>query len=156
VEAARPAVPDDLPRLAELHRQAKAELLPQRGGEVFLAREASEVFTETGLEAALADPCQGVWVGTIDDFVVGYVTARVETLRDGRMLGVVDPVFVEPGARAVGVGEALMDNAVPWLRAQGCFGVDAHALPGMRETKNFFETFGFTARLLVVHHRLES
>jgi hypothetical protein len=32
-------------------------------------------------------------------------------------------------------------------------GIDAFALPGMRETKNFFEGSGFTARLLVMHRQ---
>jgi hypothetical protein len=38
---------------------------------------------------------------------------------------------------------------------RGCSGVDATALPGNRATKNFFEESGFTARLLVMHHRLD-
>jgi len=155
VEAARLAVAADVPRMAELYRVAASELATQRGGEVFLAREARAEPAETGLSSALVDPCQQAWVGTIDGVVMGYLVARLEDLRDGRRLGVVEDVFVEEGARSVGVGEALIDAALAWLGAQGCAGVDAFALPGMRETKNFFETFGFTARLLVVHHRIE-
>ena len=34
-------------------------------------------------------------------------------------------------------------------------GVDATALPGDRLTKNFFESNGFTARLLIMHRRLD-
>jgi GNAT superfamily N-acetyltransferase len=71
------------------------------------------------------------------------------------VLGRITDLFVEPGARAVGVGEALMDALLPWFRARECRGVDATALPGNRETKNFFEMSGFTARLLVMHHRFE-
>ena len=41
-----------------------------------------------------------------------------------------------------------------WCRAAGCVGVDSLALPGNRHTKNFFETFGFKARALVVHRSL--
>ena len=32
--------------------------------------------------------------------------------------------------------------------------MDAMALPGHRSAKNFFEESGFTARKLVMHHRL--
>lgn len=45
--------------------------------------------------------------------------------------------------------------ALDWFVGAGCTGVDALALPGARATKNFFEENGFTARLLVVHRRLD-
>lgn len=38
--------------------------------------------------------------------------------------------------------------------AAGCLGIDALALPGNRETKNFFEASGLTARAIVVHRSL--
>jgi GNAT superfamily N-acetyltransferase len=70
-------------------------------------------------------------------------------------LAAVSDLFVDPEARGVGVGEALMDDLVAWARARGCIGVDAMVLPGNRETKNFFETFGLTARAIVVHRALD-
>ena len=47
-----------------------------------------------------------------------------------------------------------MGLLLEWCRDQGCRGVDALALPGMRATKNFFEESGFSARLIVMHHRM--
>src|SRR4051794_18430879 len=117
--------------MAELFRQARDELGPERGGGVFLARESRGEPVEGNLEAAFANPGCRAWVGTVTGVVVGYLAGRVEDLRDGRRLGVVDDVYVEPGARAVGVGEAMMDLALGWYRDEGCFGVDAMALPGM-------------------------
>jgi len=70
------------------------------------------------------------------------------------LLGVVDDIYVEPQARGVGVGEVLMNAVVDWCHGKGCAGVDALALPGNRETKNFFETFGLTARAIIVHRRI--
>src|SRR5947209_8754417 len=64
-------------------------------------------------------------VGTIDGQIVGYGTARVETLRDGRRLGIVDEVFVEEPAREVGVGEVLLDALCEWVIAAGCVGIGA-------------------------------
>jgi GNAT superfamily N-acetyltransferase len=152
MESARPAVAADAARIGELWRMAQAELAAERGGLVFLAREAAD-------GPALEGPGDGdgrrVWVGTVDGFVLGYLVARTESLHDGQTLGIIDEVFVEPEGRGVGVGEAMIDIALAWLHDQGCIGVDAYALPGTRQTKNFFETFGFTTRLLVVHHRLE-
>jgi L-amino acid N-acyltransferase YncA len=153
-EAARPATEDDIPRLAELVRAAVAELRPLRGGDVWAAGAERPEPVEDALRAVHADEGQLLLAGTLDSSVLGYAVARTQTLRDGRILGVVDDIYVESGARAVGLGEAMMDAVVAWCAERDCFGIDAVALPGARETKNFFETFGFTARLLVVHRRL--
>jgi GNAT superfamily N-acetyltransferase len=149
-EAARPAVLDDVPALVSLHRAATDELRAERGGEVW-ARQTGR----TG-EAPfdLDDPAQLVLAGTIDDVVLGYARVVVEPLAGGGHLAVLTDVFVDPGARGVGVGEALLDAAVDWARERGCIGIDSVALPGMRATKNFFEAAGLVARAIVVHRRL--
>ncbi len=108
MEGCRPATDDDLPRLAELARLGIDELLPMKGGDVFVAREARGEPLEASLKAALADPDTRVLCGTIDDAVIGYAVARLEDLRDGGRMGVVDDIFVEIEAREVGVGEAML------------------------------------------------
>ena len=154
MEAARRATPDELARLAELARGALAELEPTRGGSVFVGREARPEPMEESLAADLGDPDAVVLAGTIDDTPVGYAVGRLETLRDGRVLGVVSDLYVEEGARGVGVGEALMKELLGWFGARRCAGVDATALPGNRATKNFFEGSGISARLIVMHRSL--
>jgi GNAT superfamily N-acetyltransferase len=146
----------DLPRLVELCRLARAELAAQeRGGPVYVAREARREPVDRSLAATLADSGQAVVVGTFGGTVAGYGTGRTELLVDGQRLGVIDDLFVEEGLRGVGVGEAVMGGLLAWFAEQGCAGVDAAALPGQRATKNFFEGSGFTARLIVMHHRLD-
>jgi GNAT superfamily N-acetyltransferase len=154
VEAARPATGDDVARLAELVAEAVGEQAEGRGGRIWSAREARAVPAEASLAELVDDPGALVLAGTIDGTIVGYAVAVTEELRTGDRLGVVTDVYVEPGARAVGVGEALLDQVVAWCDEAGCIGIDALALPGNRETKNFFESFGFTARAIVVHRRL--
>ena len=145
-----------MPKIAHLCRSALAELgARERGGSVFVAKEARAEPVEESLSRQIADPTSIVLVGTIDDEVLGYAAGRTEELRDGRCLGVIDDLFVEEQARAIGVGEAMMDQLLDWFRQRGCAGVDSTALPGARETKNFFEESGFSARLLVMHHRME-
>jgi GNAT superfamily N-acetyltransferase len=156
VEAARPATGDDVPRLAELVAEAVAEQAEARGGRIWSAREARAVPAGASLAALVDDPGALVLAGTIDDWVVGYAVAVTEELRTGERLGIVTDVYVEPGCREVGVGEALLDRVVAWCEEAGCVGIDALALPGNRQTKNFFESFGFTARAIVVHRRLRS
>jgi GNAT superfamily N-acetyltransferase len=156
VEAARLATEADLPGLAELCRSALAELAArERGGPVFVAREARAEPVEDSLRRDIVDPDRIVVVGTIEDVSLGYAAGHTEELRDGRCLGVIDDLFVDEQARAVGVGEAMMDLLLEWFRGRNCAGVDSTALPGARETKNFFEESGFSARLLVMHHRME-
>ncbi len=58
---------------------------------------------------------------------------------------------MEDGARAVGVGESLIECVLAFTAEQRCVGVDALALPGHRAAKNFFEGSGFTARAIVMH-----
>lgn len=143
--------------LARLCRKALAELAAQeRGGPIFVAREARAEPVDESLRQALLDPGSHVVAGTVDDVVVGLGSGRTEQLRDGKLLGLIDEIYVDPDARAVGVGEAMMAELLEWFRRCGCAGVDATALPGLRYTKNFFEASGFSARLLVMHHRMEA
>jgi GNAT superfamily N-acetyltransferase len=109
---------------------------------------------EQTLARTLEDRDREAWVGTVDDQIVGYATGRTETLAGGTELGVVEELFVEPGARGVGVGEALMGALLAWFVDRGCVGVDTVALPGDRLSKNFFESSGFKARLIVMHRAL--
>jgi len=154
VEAARRAEIDDVGALVQLCRVARAELAPLRGGALFVDREARGEPLAESFTAALADSLQAVWLGTIDGTPVGYAAVRLDPGRDGSLLAVIDDLFVEQPARAVGVGEALMAQVMAWADAAGAAGIDAIALPGARDTKNFFEETGFTARQLRMHHPL--
>lgn len=139
---------DDAEELERLGMLATSELSTERGGRRFLAEH-------TG------DHSDVVIVGTIDGVVVGFGAAETHntprgatTAADDDPVGTVVGIYVEPPARGVGVGAALMTALLDWFGQRGCSGVDAIALPGMRGTKNFFEMWGFTARALVVHRSL--
>lgn len=152
-EGCRRAETADIPRIAELVRVAAAELAPMRGGAIWKAREARPEPVEEGLGPLVDDGDVRMVVATIDDFVVGYAVVRIEHLVDGSDLGVIDDIFVEEGARQVGLGEGMINDLMAWCERRACVGMDAMALPGHRATKNFFEESGFTARKLVMHHR---
>ncbi len=93
-----------------------------------------------------------VRVGSADGVVVGFGVAHEEDLHDGQRLGVIDGLYVEEEGRSVGVGDALVLALIDVFRERGCVGVDAWALPGERETKNFYEAHTFSARAITVHH----
>jgi GNAT superfamily N-acetyltransferase len=155
-EGCRQARAADVPRLAELNRAVIDELAPMRGGAVWKAREARPEPVEEGLAALLDDPDARMLVATIDEVVVGYAVVHLEHLGDGSILGVIDDIFVEEGARQVGLGELMIGDLMAWCEEHKCTGMDAMALPGHRATKNFFEESGFTARQLVMHHSFTS
>jgi ribosomal protein S18 acetylase RimI-like enzyme len=162
MEHARFATPDDRPALALLAAEAREESRAKRGGNLLVNRELAALAELDLLDAANAtSPASDahgatkvVVVGTIDEVVVGYARLRIETLRTDETIAMIDELYVDPEARGVGVGEAIMDLLVEHARRHDCIGIDAVALPGDRQTKNFFETFGLTARAIVVHRAL--
>ena len=154
MEATRVATDEDVRVLVELAGAAIGEKRGQKGGELWARRERRGDPLDASFAEAIAADDQTVLLGTLDGVVVGFGAAHRETLPDGGLLGVVDEVYVDPGAREVGLGELLMEALVDWCRDQGCFGVDSLALPGDRATKNFFESFGLVARAIVVHRPL--
>lgn len=153
-EGCRPAVPADLPRLAELAGLAIDELRRGRGGEVWARHMARQAPYEPELARQIDDLGHRVLVTTLDELTMGYAVAHVETLPDGALLGVVDDLYTEPGCRDLGLGELAMQAVIDWCTERGCLGVDSLALPGDRQTKNFFESFGLVARAIIVHRPL--
>ena len=155
MEAVRAATPEDLTAIVGLVEALRAELTPMRGGRIWAVRDARPGPPAEAYGPLLADPAYCVVVGTLDDVVVGFGVASVEPLTDGGKLGVVSDLFVDAEARAVGVGEAMLEALVAHCTRAGCVGIDAFALPGHRAAKNFFEESGFTARAIVMHHVLD-
>ncbi|MGD0380882.1 MAG: GNAT family N-acetyltransferase [Acidimicrobiales bacterium] len=158
MEGTRPARREDGDRCGELCRAALEELQKARGGPLFVRREtgliAKALMRPGGLDRLLADPRRRVLLGTVDDAVVGMATGRLDAVGE-TSLGIIDACYVEPGARGVGVGRALLDALVAWFETTGCRGVDINALPGDRATKNVLEASGFKARLITMHRTLE-
>ena len=153
-EQAKVASTEELSIIAQLADEAVLEQMDGRGGYIWSRRETSTVPYILSLEASMASPDEEIWVGTLDNAILSYARAKVEVLRTGEYLGVVTDIYVTPEARSVGLGEALINVIIKWCQERKCVGVDSMVLPGNRETKNFFETFGFKARLLTVHRSL--
>ena len=152
--AARPATAGDLQELVRLYRLLVAEMREyHRMWELAdgLGEPVDEAF-----ELAVEDVDAAIYLGMIDDATVGFILARSEPLLPsaaGERIGSIRLVFTESEAREVGVGEAMLDAVLAHLRASGHRLFDAHVLPGHRLVKNFFESGGFSARSIVMHHR---
>ncbi len=155
MESSRPATPQDVDRLLELAELARRELITERGGSLWAQRESPPQPRRSELLDAMTDTHSCLLVGCVDRYPAGFGLIRQETLRNGDKLGVVSDIYVEPGFRGVSVGEAVMVDLLAWARERGCIGVDSLVLPGMRDSKNFFERFTMKARALIVHHAFE-
>ncbi len=152
-ENAHAATSEDLAALTILAAAARAELSGMRGGDLLTAALAGPAGPEAALQRTLDDPDRLLLVGRLGEVPVGFAAVRCDRFA-GQTVGVIEALYVEPAARKVGVGEALVDETLRWCGARGCEGVDAPTLPGARQAKAFFEDNGFVARLLVMHHRI--
>ena len=152
--AVRVATHADLDDLVRLDGLARAHLQPLRGGEMYLLHTARPEPAAPSLLADLDDVDRLVLVGTLGTVAVGYAVASIHQLADSTCAADVSELFVEPEARGVGLGHLLMSRLVQWATDRGCVGIDARAMPGDRDTKNFFESFGLVARALTVHRDL--
>jgi GNAT superfamily N-acetyltransferase len=150
---ARPADEGDVQDLAQLLVEAEAEMSPQRGGAALLAsHERATSATDTVL-AALNDDDTMVWCGVWEGVVVGYSIARSSHEGDAMIVTITD-LYTTPQARDVGIGEVLLETAIAWAIGIDAVAIDAHALPGARESKNLYERLGLTARLITVRRDL--
>jgi GNAT superfamily N-acetyltransferase len=154
MEGARVAEPADLDRLGELLSAAIAATPQVRGGHLYGRPQRNRPVNIRLSEALEAPNDQLLLCGTIDNYVVGLALVSLDSINNIETVGVVEELYVEPDARNVGVGEALVDTAVEWCKTQGCQGIDMPALPGDRATKNLCERSGFTARAIWMHRRI--
>ena len=145
VEAVRVTEVDDWDAIAVLQSGARAALVEQRGGPEWLSEHLG--FTEPEVASWIDDPDVRAAVATLDDVVVGHAITHLGTAGG---VARVTWLYVEPGARELGLGEMLLADATEWATAVGASRIESTALPGDRETKNMFERFGMKARLLVV------
>jgi ribosomal protein S18 acetylase RimI-like enzyme len=151
---ARRAVIEDLPELVRLYRRLEEEMAGYH--EMWRPADGLPEPVAQALEAALEDASTFIYLGTIDEVPLGFILARSEPMlpqAGESRIGVIRLVFTEPEAREVGVGEAMLDVLLGDLRRSGHRRFDAHVLPGHRLVKNFFESAGFSARSIVMHHR---
>ncbi len=147
----RRAASDDHRDISRLIQAAALELDGRKGAWLWARFNARSGSAEEVAQALVAEAT--TLVGLIDDIVVGLATGHIEPLHDGvQTLGIIDGLYVEAEGRGIGVGDVLVIDLMNEFRAAGCVGVDAWALPGERETKNFYEAHEFSARAITVHH----
>ena len=152
--AVRQATLQDATELVRLRSLACEHIAQQRGGAVALLSDFSD---QDALKASLepgADRERLVIIALIGDAPVGYCSAAIAQLEQGYALCRISELFVESPAQEIGMGALLLQFTTEWALERQCAGIDATVMPGDRETKNFFETFGLVARAITVHQDL--
>ena len=134
----RPASPADADELGRLETAARRALREQRGGARWLEEH------QPHHPFWLHDGDRRVFVADLDGCPVGYLVLEL-----GRV-ATVESVYVDPEAREVGFGDALLDIARRTAVEFGATLLEGTALPGDRETKNLYERAGITARSITV------
>ncbi len=83
-----------------------------------------------------------VWVGEVGGVVVGFVAVNIH---EDRRIGEIDMLAVDPDAQGNGVGTALTEFALRWIRAAGVpvAMVQTGADPGHTPARRTYEKAGF-------------
>jgi len=154
LESARTARADDLKELERLASKANEETVQKRGGRTLSLQNPNYGGVKGFFNSAFENYSTEVFVGVIDQAIVGFGIIELESLKDGTPHASIKALYVEQEARSVGVGEVLMEEMLTWANLHEAKAVDAIALPGDRATKNFFETHGLVARAIIVQKAL--
>lgn len=150
---ARPASDEDIATLVRLYRVLELEQAALKS--LWPVADGLAEPIESSLAALLADADSMIVMGTIDRVPLGFLWMRIEDLLPqaaGARVGVARLIFVEPEARGVGVGEQMITMVMTDFRSRGIRLFDSHVSPGHRLAKNFFESNGYSARRIVMHH----
>jgi ribosomal protein S18 acetylase RimI-like enzyme len=94
------------------------------------------------IEACTA-PGNHVWVGVAGGSVVGFVAVRIH---DDRRIGEIEMLAVDPDAQNHGLGTALTESALGWIREAGVpvAMVGTGADPGHAPARRTYEKAGLT------------
>ncbi len=134
---------------------AIAAISPVRGGAALINRDHPRSTIEATIERFLRGDSQALaLIGTLDDMPVGFLVASVQPTDTFEQVASIEALWVDVDARQLGVGEVLLTTCLQWATAQNCVALDADALPGDRDTKNFFESHGLVARGIRVSRSL--
>ncbi len=139
----RPAIETDFPILAGMYEQLNAYFYtvgyllprPEKVGELWL-----DSFRRT------MGRYSNVFVAEQGERLLGFHLCRIKRLpahMGGSLAGEVSDVWVDPEARSQGIGEALVQAGLDWMRDQGARSIEVQVLIQNEGSLRFFERLGF-------------
>jgi GNAT superfamily N-acetyltransferase len=153
-EEVRPATTDDGELLEGLYRAGASEIMTFKAQWADLDARPEPIARSFQDELDREDTA--AFIGMIDGAPVGYAVVRLAKRlpQAGGLHAKVTDMYVDPGAREVGIGEELINAVLAWARERGAKSAEVRVVPGHRAAKNFCEENGLTARLIVMHRDL--
>jgi GNAT superfamily N-acetyltransferase len=133
----REAISEDRSRVAALDAEAREEAMRHRGA-LHLLDELGTFDDRWASRGARRTLC----VAEVGTTIIGWSSV----VRGDRLRPLLESVYVTPQARQLGIGAALLREAIARF---GASQLDALSLPGDRLTKNLYERGGLKARLIV-------
>lgn len=103
------------------------------------------------LVSQISQPNSVVLVAEDSGTVVGYLFADVEQTNWMELrgpCGVVHDIYVDPTARRLGAGRALMDAGIAWIRSKGKSQVVLMTKTGNENAQRLFASVGFRRTML--------
>ncbi len=156
--AIRRARPDDLDRVVD-HWIALGDHHAALGPQFALRADARPEIRRL-LAAQLRDPDVAAWLyedAVAGEGVVGLCIARIDRappIARERIRAEITDLGVAPAQRRRGIGRALVDRALAWIRERRVERVEVRVAVGNPEGQAFWRALGFGASMDVLERRL--
>jgi ribosomal protein S18 acetylase RimI-like enzyme len=135
-----------LDRADEACLEAFARLIP-------LLYDATPPPDQDTVARVLAHPANTVFAARADGRITGLLTLVLIELGTGREARIED-VVVDPSARRLGTGRALVDAALSAAAAAGARHVDLTSAPYRESARRLYQAMGFVPRDTTVFRRV--
>lgn len=124
-----------------------------------LFRSGAIKYTETDLEALLAEESSPVFVAEEDGSVLGYCFCQLREYRDSTVLTdrkeiYIDDLCVEEACRGRGIARALYGYVTDWAKEIGCTYVTLNVWQGNENAMKFYEKMGMRRRSITMETKL--
>ena len=152
----RIAKSEDIPGILELLRQVGGvhhDIRPD------LFRSGAIKYTETDLEALLAEESSPVFVAEEGGSVLGYCFCQLREYRGSTVLTdrkeiYIDDLCVEEACRGRGIARALYGYVTDWAKEIGCTYVTLNVWQGNENAMKFYEKMGMRQRSITMETKL--
>ena len=124
-----------------------------------LFRSGAIKYTETDLEALLAEESSPVFVAEEAGEVLGYCFCQLREYRDSTVLTdrkeiYIDDLCVEEACRGRGIARALYGYVTDWAKEIGCTYVTLNVWQGNDNAMKFYEKMGMRRRSITMETKL--
>ena len=124
-----------------------------------LFRSGAIKYTETDLEALLAEESSPVFVAEEGGSVLGYCFCQLREYRESTVLTdrkeiYIDDLCVEEACRGRGIARALYGYVTDWAREIGCTYVTLNVWQGNENAMRFYEKMGMRQRSITMETKL--